>query len=150
MFYESPDTLAWISRIPKIHAKAAEIIHRGGKQDPKGYRVIWFVFRDKWFDVGKFHDSAGRFLGYYCDIIEPIRVFTSKRVEATDLFLDLWVYPDGETRRLDEDEFEEAVKRGVIQQEFAKTALSELAKLELDVHEGRFPLSAMAEVKLPE
>ncbi len=150
LVYESPDTLAWMSRIPKINTKAAEIIHRGGKPDPKGYRVIWFVFRNKWFDAGRFLDSMGRFLGYYCDIIEPIRVFTSKRVEVTDLFLDLWVYPDGDTRRLDEDEFEEAVKRDVIKQELAKTALSELAKLEWDVREGRFPPSAMAEVKLPE
>ncbi len=35
LLYESPDTLAWLSRIPKINAKAAEIIHRGGKPDPR-------------------------------------------------------------------------------------------------------------------
>ncbi len=40
LLYESPDTLAWISRIPKINTKAAEIIHRGGKPDPKGYRDL--------------------------------------------------------------------------------------------------------------
>ncbi len=149
LLFESPDTLAWASRIPKLKPDVAEVIHKGGVADPNGYRVIWFVFRGEWFDVGRFHDSKERFLGYYCDIIEPIQIFGPKRVEATDLFLDLWVNPDGSTWRLDEPEFHEAVKNGVISAGLAQRATEGLEKLELDVAAGRFPPEPMLKAKLP-
>jgi hypothetical protein len=38
-----------------------------------GYVSIWFIYRDRWYDVGKFYDAAGRWLGYYCDIIKPVK-----------------------------------------------------------------------------
>ncbi len=53
-------------------------------------------------------------------------------------------------RRLDEDEFQEAVSRGVISSELAERGMQELMRLESDVRMGRFPPRAIGRVKLPE
>lgn len=63
-----------------------------------GYLSIWFIYRDRWYDVGKFYDAAGRWLGYYCDILKPVKKLlatSSRTVTLTDLFLDLWIARDG-------------------------------------------------------
>ncbi len=42
--------------------------------------------------------------GWYCNVTEPARFFED-RIEQIDLFIDVWVTPQGETLILDEDEF---------------------------------------------
>ena len=36
-----------------------------------GYLSIWFVYKNRWYDVGKFYDRNRRWVGYYCDILSP-------------------------------------------------------------------------------
>ena len=67
------------------------------------------MFADRWYDVDKVYNLQDQFAGDYCDIISPM-TRTKTHFEITDLFLDMWVSPDGNYRILDEDEFESASK----------------------------------------
>lgn len=102
------------------------------------YRAIWFIFEGAWYDLGKIYALSGELQGYYCDIIRPAKR-TLEGLEIEDLILDLWVFPDGHWKVLDEEEFEEALRRGWLEEELAARARDELQKLLEDVISGRFP-----------
>lgn len=117
-----------------------------------GYWAIWFVFKGKWFDIGKFYDESKNWLGYYCDIVKPIRRLMSGSSTSllTDLFLDIWITPDGEAYVLDEDELEDAVRRGFISKRLAAKARSQVQLLlrKSELHE--FPPTRVKEATLLE
>jgi hypothetical protein len=117
-----------------------------------GYWAIWFVFKDKWFDVGKFYDRSKNWLGYYCDIVKPIRrlMSGSSTCVLTDLFLDLWITPDGKVYVLDEDELENAVRHGLISSTLAKKARLQVRMLvrKSELHE--FPPTQVKQATLLE
>jgi predicted RNA-binding protein associated with RNAse of E/G family len=107
-----------------------------------GYLAIWFIFKRKWYDVGKFYDRTGKFTGYYCDIIRPVaRLLSSpsKTAIITDLFLDLWISPDGRCIVLDEDQLNRAVARRTISASLATKARKELKELIRAARAGYFP-----------
>jgi len=107
-----------------------------------GYLAVWFIFRKKWYDVGKFYDRTGKFTGYYCDIIRPVaRLLSSpsKTSIITDLFLDLWITPDGRYIILDEDQLDRAVARKAISPSLATKARKELRALVRSARAGYFP-----------
>jgi predicted RNA-binding protein associated with RNAse of E/G family len=58
--------------------------------------------------------------------------------EITDLFLDLWINPDGTYEIQDEDEFEDAVRDGAIDAELEKKAWNVLNALIAEVEAGHF------------
>lgn len=108
----------------------------------RGYLAVWFIFRRKWYDVGKFYDQKGQFTGYYCDIIRPMAKLlagTSKTSIITDLFLDLWISSDGECVVLDEDQLERAIKRRAIPFSLAARARRELEAIIASAKAGNFP-----------
>lgn len=49
-----------------------------------------------------------RLIGHYIHLCDEVRI-TPERVEYRDLILDVWFFPDGSYRLLDEDELDEAV-----------------------------------------
>lgn len=104
----------------------------------QGFKIIYFQFLNKWFTVVKVRNLQGRHTGYYCDIVMPPRVL-GDGVEITDLFLDLWVSPDIRYKILDEEELEEALRKGWITQELHDKAKKELQKLIGRVENRRFP-----------
>jgi len=64
-------------------------------------------YADRWYSVFEIYDvEDGDLKGWYCNFSHPA-VIENRRVSADDLALDLFVYPDGHTLVLDEDEFEE-------------------------------------------
>ncbi|MCY3918172.1 MAG: DUF402 domain-containing protein [Chloroflexi bacterium] len=66
----------------------------------------WF-YRDRWFNIFRVSDGeTGILKGWYCNITRPPHI-GSDTVAAQDLCLDVFVYPDGQTLLLDEDEFAE-------------------------------------------
>ena len=117
-----------------------------------GYWSIWFVFRDKWFDVGKFYDESKNWLGYYCDIVKPIRRLMSGSSTSvlTDLFLDIWISSDGEVYVLDEDELEDAVRHRFISKRLAARARSQVRILMRKSKRQEFPPTQVKEAKLLE
>jgi predicted RNA-binding protein associated with RNAse of E/G family len=111
-----------------------------------GYPAVWFIFRRKWYDVGKFYDRNGKFTGYYCDIIRPVArllASASKTAIITDLFLDLWIDRNGRWVVLDEDQLEGAVTNRVISPSLAMRARRELEALIKSAKAGYFPPKAI-------
>lgn len=115
----------------------------------KGYLAEWFIFRRKWYDVGKFYDRRGRFTGYYCDIIRPVSRLLSNPLKTsiiTDLFLDLWITPDGKCIALDEDELQRALAKHMISHSLAARARRELQDLIQLTRSGRFPPASIRKI----
>ena len=64
----------------------------------------WF-YSDRWFNIFRVQDVESREVkGWYCNITRPA-IIEPHQVAADDLGLDVFVYPDGRTLLLDEDEF---------------------------------------------
>jgi predicted RNA-binding protein associated with RNAse of E/G family len=115
-----------------------------------GYLAIWFVYRNKWYDVGKFFDRARKCVGYYCDIIKPIEELqrgSSRTAMITDLFLDLWIWPNDRYAVLDRDEFRDGLRRGHISKPLASEAQRQLDLLVKKLKLKRFPPGYVRRVK---
>ena len=102
------------------------------------FTAVWFVFDGRWYDIGKIYNLDNQFTGYYCDIITPMKR-TETHFEITDLFLDLWVSPDGSYQIQDEDEFEAALQNNWIQTDLANQARTALQNLISEIESGVFP-----------
>ncbi|TET89232.1 MAG: DUF402 domain-containing protein [Methanomassiliicoccales archaeon] len=109
-----------------------------------GYRCIVFEFTREWYEVLKIWNKEGRLTGYYCNINTLPERFEGGYT-ITDLFLDLWVFPDLRYRVLDEDEFKTAIAEGWISKEMAENAQKILAQLLERVEKGEFPPDVVKE-----
>jgi len=65
------------------------------------------------FSTLLFYDDCGRFLSWYVNFEQPLRR-TPLGWDTLDWKLDLLAFPDGTTRRKDEDELAEAARAGVV------------------------------------
>lgn len=117
---------------------SSPIIYDGREVLADNFTAIWFVFTGVWYDIGKIYNLDSEWTGYYCDIILPVTRSKSK-FEIVDLFLDLWISPDGGYAIQDQDEFEEAVKIGVISDEVANKARNTMDYLIEETTKNRFP-----------
>jgi len=103
-----------------------------------GGPALWFTYPGRWHDIGRFYLSDGTFTGYYANILTPVRI-EGDQWETMDLCLDLWVAADGRVELLDEDEFEEAVEHGWLDEETAQAARAEADALAAAARAGRWP-----------
>jgi hypothetical protein len=72
----------------------------------RGDRFVEWFYSDRWYNVFEIHDADDDHVkGWYCNFTRPAK-FVDGRIEADDLALDLWVYPDGRMLVLDQDEFD--------------------------------------------
>ena len=78
-----------------------------------GSDVVWFTFPGLWHDIGRFHRADGTFTGIYANVIKPVEI-DGPVWHTTDLYLDVWLGPDGSLLLLDENEFEEATGKEII------------------------------------
>ncbi len=99
-----------------------------------GYRGILIDLLDEWYNVVKIYDRLKNFQGYYSDIRTPPKIIEGG-YEARDLFLDVWVDPEGVHRVLDLDEFEEAE----LPHELRGKAEDTLERLEEMIEKGEYP-----------
>lgn len=116
-----------------------------------GYSSIWFVYTNKWYDIGKFYDRSGRWLGYYCDIIKPVKkllIDSSRTVTLTDLFLDLWITREGRAFILDEEELCHALENRLISRTLAHEAEKRIRWLYRRTEVGRFPPEEIRAIQL--
>lgn len=70
--------------------------------------------------VWKLIGPDGRLVGYYVHLCDRVRI-RPDAVEYRDLLLDIWFFPDGSSRLMDEDELTDGVARGLIDAETAAT-----------------------------
>lgn len=104
--------------------------------------VVWLTFPGRAHDIGRFHTPDGRFTGYYANILTPVVVERSAagdRWSTTDLFLDVFLTPEGETFLLDDDDLEEAVAAAWVDADTARRARAEAAALIDAARAGRWP-----------
>ncbi len=134
LLYEDDDVIVTTQRIKP----SSPIVIDGATVLGDNYRAVWFVFANRWYDIGKIYNLDEHFTGYYCDIILPM-TRTDTHFEITDLFLDLWVSPDGSYQVEDEDEFESAIAHGWIQTDLANQARNALQDLIAEIESGAFP-----------
>jgi len=81
-----------------------------------GYTMLYFAFIGENYDILKVYDKEGNFKGLYVDIL----AYTKREgntLEMLDLFLDIFIFPDGRAFLLDEDELEMALNYGLIDKE---------------------------------
>ncbi len=71
----------------------------------EGELWVEYYYRDRWYNVLKIFDRAGQLKGYYCNICMPAE-FDGQVIAWRDLTLDVYIFPDGTHRVLDEAEFE--------------------------------------------
>lgn len=105
--------------------------------DP-GAPALWYVFRDAWYDVGRFHRGDGTCTGWYTNICTPVRM-QGTTWSSTDLFLDYWTPMGGEGRWLDEQEFAEASRDGVLNPADAARTAEVRREIERHVGAGAWP-----------
>jgi predicted RNA-binding protein associated with RNAse of E/G family len=118
------------------------MLYRGEEVLGRNYRLVWFLFKHRPFDIGRFYRPDGTWTGYYVDITEPVRwagADASTLEPVVDLFLDIWIAPDGSSEVLDEDELAEAEAAGWItaaQREHARRTTADLLD---QLRQGAFP-----------
>ena len=117
---------------------ASPMLVAGGTVLEPGSRVVWFTFPGRWYDVGRFHRADGTFTGIYGNVLTPPRILGDVWY-TTDLFLDVWLPPEGGASLLDEDELEEALARSNIDAELAARAREEAAGMLEEAATGAWP-----------
>jgi uncharacterized protein len=113
---------------------------RGDVALETGSDAVWFTFPGAWHDIGRFHRADGRFTGLYANVITPCVFQPGGDWETTDLCLDVWI-PGGKGRAflLDQDELEEAERKGWVDAGQADRARQEAGLLMEAAREGTWP-----------
>jgi predicted RNA-binding protein associated with RNAse of E/G family len=72
-------------------------------------RFVETFYTDRWYNIFEIHDRDDDALkGWYCNVGHPAVWDSPEAISYMDLYLDLWVTPDGAQTVLDEQEFESA------------------------------------------
>ncbi len=103
-----------------------------------GYTMVYFAFVGKNYDILKVYDTEGNFKGLYIDVL----AYTKREgnvIEMLDLFLDIFVFPDGRAFLLDEDELEMAFNYGLIDRRTLEFAYSVARAILERLKRGEFP-----------
>jgi len=136
LLYDDGDTVvgSFVFDMPEPLRSGSKLLFESG------FPCIYFVFFDgTGHDILKIFNPDGSFWGYYCDIVTGVKRIPGG-FEIIDLFLDVWVEPDGRTYIiLDEDEFQEAVADGIVSPAQEKNALRSLGELVAEIENGNFP-----------
>ena len=104
----------------------------------RGTTSVEYYWLDRWYNVFRFHEPAGRLRNYYCNVNLP-PTFDGRVLSYIDLEMDILVSPDLSYTILDEDEFRESAARfnySQVVKARAHRALDELITL---IEARRFP-----------
>ncbi|AAL81750.1 DUF402 domain-containing protein [Pyrococcus furiosus DSM 3638] len=112
-----------------------------------GYKMVYFAFIGRDFDVLKIYDPSGNFKGLYVDVLDYTRR-EGNTVEILDLFLDIFIFPEGEYYLLDEDELEMAFNYGIISREKLLKAYDTAERIIGQIKRGKFPPKIVWEYSL--
>ena len=125
------------SGVPAPVTVAGRIILEGASP------AVWFTFPGRHHDIGRFHTPAGQLTGYYANVLTPVEVLPDDggpdTWRTTDLFVDLFMTPDGDVHELDRDELREALERGWIDGATAAHADAEVRRLAGMARAGVWP-----------
>lgn len=102
------------------------------------HKVVKHAFYGQWFGVIELFDADNHLLGYYCDVVTPLRKEDGEYF-LQDILLDLWIFPDGRCVELDWDEFEAAVQQGLLPEEHRQKAVETMHWMVNQTQLGLFP-----------
>ncbi|MBP1911138.1 putative RNA-binding protein associated with RNAse of E/G family [Thermococcus stetteri] len=122
----------------KFEGMLAPLSVNGVEVIENGYSMVYFAFVGEHYDVLKVYDNEGNFKGLYIDVLD----YTKRRgntIEMLDLFLDIFVFPDGKAFLLDEDELEMALLHGLVDRKTFDFAYSVARELLEKIMRGKFP-----------
>ena len=91
------------------------------------------------FNLLEFRTPSGDLLGYYSDIGEPAIRISDNEIQMVDLYLDIWIYPNGKLLELDWDEFEDAIEKQMITPSQADLARKTMRRLIEEAEKGTYP-----------
>ena len=122
----------------KFEGMLTPLFVNGVKVIDNGYTMIYFAFIGEKYDILKVYDREGNFKGLYIDVL----AYTKREgdnLEMLDLFLDIFIFPNGEAFLLDEEELEMALNYGLIDKETFDFAYSKAEEIIKKFREGAFP-----------
>ncbi|WP_457753596.1 DUF402 domain-containing protein [Thermococcus sp.] len=122
----------------RFYGMLAPLHVNGVKVIENGYTMIYFAFIGRNYDVLKVYDEEGNFKGFYVDVLAYTKRYNNT-LEMLDLFLDIFIFPNGEAFLLDEDELEMALNYGLIDKETFDFAYKIANGIMNAVKEKRFP-----------
>lgn len=130
---------------------SAPLEYQGEVVMGNGYWAVWFLFKGQPYDVARVYRPDGTWTGYYADVLEPVHWDGNNPHSLpplVDLFLDLWIAPDGEFEVLDEDELQAAIEGGTISGQQAAQARDVLAHMIAATRSGDFPPRLIRDFRL--
>lgn len=95
-------------------------------------------YLDLGIKVSKFMRKDNSLIYWYCDIVDYSWEDDDHTLIATDLLIDILIYPDGQLKVLDLDELAEAEDKGLISSDLLKKALRRANMLLTDIYAGKF------------
>lgn len=106
------------------------------------HEIIGIISRSEYYNVFAAYDSTGEFHHSYCNVATPgVYDERSSEVSWTDLELDVVFDKNGDTTLLDQDEFDEAVEKGVYTPDLIDSATDAAEYLMSQAHSVKFPFA---------
>lgn len=103
-----------------------------------GSALLWFVFPDRWYDIGRFHLADDSFTGWYTNLCTPVAM-EGDRWASTDLFLDHWTSLDGRQIWLDEEELASVTQAGLLDEVTQIRIREERTAIQAHLDAGAWP-----------
>ncbi|WP_456450074.1 DUF402 domain-containing protein [Palaeococcus sp. (in: euryarchaeotes)] len=131
----------------KFEGMLAPLRVNGVKAIENGYFMIYFAFVGKNYDILKVYDREGNFKGLYVDVLAYTKRYENT-LEMLDLFLDIFIFPNGEHFLLDEEELEMALNYGIVDKETVDFAYNIAREIMEKIEKGEFPPKIVWEYSL--
>lgn len=117
---------------------AESVAHRELGFIEQGTISIEYFWRDKWFNVFRFHHPDGNFRNFYCNINTP-PTFCGNTLDYTDLEIDILVGTDYDCRILDLDEFSVMAEKHQLSARFKSRIEQTMSELLNRIKTRKFP-----------
>ncbi|MEK7722750.1 MAG: DUF402 domain-containing protein [Acidobacteriota bacterium] len=101
-----------------------------------------YYFKEKWFNIFRFHEPEGQLKFYYCNINMP-PIFENGVLDYVDLDIDVLVKKDFQFEILDEDEFIENSNKYEYPSSIQSMAKTNLHKLLEKIKKQAFPFNSI-------
>ncbi len=122
----------------KIEGMKNPLYINGIKVIENGYTMLYFAFVGENWDILKIYSNEGKFKGLYIDILSYTKRY-SNTLEMLDLFLDIYISPDGKVSLLDEEEIKTALNSGIIDEKTFDFAYLTAREIIERIANGEFP-----------
>ncbi len=136
-----PDELVDISRDELLFRSGELLITRWKaiKQRADICAGVSYTFLHEGYKISRFYNNEGKFIYWYCDVIDFDYDRDKDTITLIDLLVDIKILPDGMPKVLDADELAEALEKGLISVEQACGALKKMDGLLKMIYKGDFP-----------